>query len=282
MFGKYFSKHSALGQTVRDYANRSTVHGLGYILDKDLGRGDRVLWIIICLCFASLAVHLTNQAYNNWQDNQVVITLKNTAKPVNQIKFPAVTICSSGLHMDLVETVITDSFLKWHNSSTEPTQANMAEYMAEYFNIRDKTGNIMDILDTMVATSVEASVAANSVRDNIIACREDTPTVSGNTMGQNTPAVVSTLAEKNLGQNYPGGDIQGLSSLVDNTIGQNPPGGGKSVGKRETTSENGCCSRLSISSTKIAQSSQFAAQALGLYQEVQGTTNNGTGQDSLS
>ena len=275
MSGKSFSKQSAIVQTVKDYANRSTVHGLGYILDKDLGRADRALWNIICLCFASLAVLLTRQAYNHWQDNQVVITLKNTAKPVNQIRFPAVTICSSGLHMDLVENVITDSFLKWHNSSTEPTQANMAEYMAEYFNIRDKTGNIMDILDTMVATSVEASVAANSVRDNIIACSKDTPTVRRNTVGQNTPSVVSTLAENTRGQNHSGGDTQGLSSLQEHSIGQSLNGGKKIVGKRETSSENGCCSRMMISSTKIVQSSQFSAQTLGLYQKMQGTTNDG-------
>ena len=30
--------------------------------------------------------------------------------------------------------------------------------------------NILDILDTMVASNVEASVAANGVRDNVIAC----------------------------------------------------------------------------------------------------------------
>ena len=33
--------------------------------------------------------------------------------------------------------------------------------------------NILDILDTMVASNVEASVAANGVRDNVIACADD-------------------------------------------------------------------------------------------------------------
>ena len=33
--------------------------------------------------------------------------------------------------------------------------------------------NILDILDTMVASNVEASVAANGVRDNVIACDDE-------------------------------------------------------------------------------------------------------------
>ena len=33
--------------------------------------------------------------------------------------------------------------------------------------------NILDILDTMVASNVEAAVAANGVRDNVIACADD-------------------------------------------------------------------------------------------------------------
>ena len=30
----------------------------------------------------------------------MVTTLKNTAKPVTDLPFPAITICASGLHMD--------------------------------------------------------------------------------------------------------------------------------------------------------------------------------------
>ena len=37
----------------------------------------------------------------------------------------------------------------------------------------EKQVNILDILNTMVASNVEASVAANGVRDNVIACADD-------------------------------------------------------------------------------------------------------------
>ena len=45
--------------------------------------------------------------------------------------------------------------------------------MADIFQIQNKTINILDILDTMVASNVEASVAANQ-RENVAACAEKT------------------------------------------------------------------------------------------------------------
>ena len=171
---KSFPKQSALAQTAEEYANNSTVHGLGYTFDRSLFKVDHALWVLVCLTFAVLAVHLTYQSYDNWQQDQVVITLKNTAKPVNEIPFPAVTICSTGLHMDIVEKILGENFLNWRNDSTGNITEDMAEYMADIFQIPNKTINILDILDTMVDSNVEASVAANSVRENVAACAENT------------------------------------------------------------------------------------------------------------
>ena len=114
--------------------------------------------------------------------DQVVTTLKNTAKPVTDVQFPAVTICGSGFHMGNVEKKINRNFRKWRNDTgrnrneTDQIRADMVEYMSITFQIKAKQGgdqepaNLMDILDTMVASNVEASMAANAVRENIIAC----------------------------------------------------------------------------------------------------------------
>ena len=48
---------------------------------------------------------------------QVVTTLKNTAKPVTGVQFPAVTICGSGFHMSNVEKKIKVNFQKWRNDT---------------------------------------------------------------------------------------------------------------------------------------------------------------------
>ena len=74
--------------------------------------------------------------------------------------------------MDIVEKILGENFQNWRNDLTGNITEDMAKYMAEIFQIPNKTMNILDILDTMVASNVEASVAANSVRENEAACSE--------------------------------------------------------------------------------------------------------------
>ena len=104
----------------------------------------------------------------------MVTTLKNTAKPVTDVQFPAITICGSGFHMSNVEEKINQNFRKWRNDTGRTSdnvtdiRNDMVEYMDTTFQIKpheDDQGpaNIMDILDTMVSTNVEDSVNANAV-----------------------------------------------------------------------------------------------------------------------
>ena len=47
---------SNLTQTTKDYASRSSIHGISYIFDKDLSFVDRLLWLIIVLVFLGARV----------------------------------------------------------------------------------------------------------------------------------------------------------------------------------------------------------------------------------
>ena len=63
------------------------------------------------------------------------------------------------------------------NENIISNKDNSSNFTVKYSNdIKNhvkKQVNILDILDTMVASNVEASVAANGVRDNVIACADD-------------------------------------------------------------------------------------------------------------
>ena len=82
--------------------------------------------------------------------------------------------------MDNVEHAVAANFGKWreelgkNGTSQGEISADMTEYMEEVFQINNtgspEAANILDILNTMVASDVEASVGLNGVRDNIIAC----------------------------------------------------------------------------------------------------------------
>ena len=118
---------------------------------------------------------------------QVVTILKNTAKLVTEVPFPALTICSSGLHKKNAEKKLIQDFDDWRaeknkkETTKEAIYKDAEEFMETRFQIKPNNGNdsdrenptsILDILDTMIAPDVDASFAANSVRKNAFACKQ--------------------------------------------------------------------------------------------------------------
>ena len=96
-----------------EYAQHSTVHGFNYIFDQSIGIVERVLWLILVICYLCLVLFYIHSSYNHWQENMVITTLQSTTKPVSHLEFPSVTICTDGLNMGLAEKVLYDNFLKW-------------------------------------------------------------------------------------------------------------------------------------------------------------------------
>ena len=113
---------------------------------------------------------------------QVVTVLKDTAKPITEVPFPALTICASGLHMNDVEKKLTEDFKEWRleNSRNETTKEaidkDAEDFMQNRFQIEpsEQPISILNILDMMISPNVDASIAASSVRENAIACKKST------------------------------------------------------------------------------------------------------------
>ena len=124
-------KKCSVTKNAEDYASRATVHGIGYVFDKDVALLDRALWLIIVFGALCLAMWMINTSFTSWQENQVITTLKTTTKPITDLDFPAVTICAAGQHMDNVEEVLFDNFNQWVQSDTtrinKPTEDMFSE-----------------------------------------------------------------------------------------------------------------------------------------------------------
>ena len=66
------STKKRLSQTTEEYASRSSIHGIGYIFDKELSKVDRVLWLFMVLAFLGVAAALTWNFWSQWRNEQVI------------------------------------------------------------------------------------------------------------------------------------------------------------------------------------------------------------------
>ena len=155
----------SLTQTTNDYASQSSIHGVSYIFDHKLGTWERVLWLMVVIAFLILATHLTLDTWTQWQEEQVVTTLKNTAKPVAEVPFPAVTICGTGNHMSNVEKKIQENFVRWRKENQRnKTGLAMLKDIEDYF--------LCFVSKSTLSLSLSSSIGSlsNSVQINLISC----------------------------------------------------------------------------------------------------------------
>ena len=73
---KNTSKKTALTQTTEEYASRSSIHGIGYIFDRELNIGDRFLWLFVFLSFIGVATALIWNFWAQWRNEQVTLILQ--------------------------------------------------------------------------------------------------------------------------------------------------------------------------------------------------------------
>ena len=179
-------KVTATLKNLEEFASRSSLHGLNYVFDRTVPPWDRKLWLLLFICMAALALSMVYTFYFDWQEKPVMTSLKSLSKPVTELEFPAITICSSGHHMGQLNTVLYNNFKKWQAEELHEKNLSIEEKMSLYltnvFLINDTGTNLLDMLGTMIAHSEEAA-AANMVRQEMLACRQKNRrkrSVSGN------------------------------------------------------------------------------------------------------
>ena len=70
-------KRASLTKTAEDYASRTSIHGIGYIFEKELGVVERLLWTALVLGFLGLSVLFTSNIWTQWREQQVVFIVFN-------------------------------------------------------------------------------------------------------------------------------------------------------------------------------------------------------------
>ena len=158
--------------TLRSYTSTATVHGLSYLGDLTLPLVDRCVWLVVVLVFGSSAAFLSHGVLQEWQNNKVVTQLKETELPVEQLDFPAITICSDGLNMDAVEKVIATDFEEWKKrqrvkrddvEDNIDVEDEIDKFLLTTYGIEGDQ-DIFDIIIGMVADNPDNSFANNGIR----------------------------------------------------------------------------------------------------------------------
>ena len=138
---------ATLLKTTEDFSERTSIHGIGYVFDRNLNLLDRLLWLVFVLAFLGLATGLTWNTWTQWREEQVVTPLKKTAKPVTELPFPAVTICGSGFHMNNVEKQVTEDFAAWRRDNRKDEidpdriKEDITDFMRVTFQIMQDDNN---------------------------------------------------------------------------------------------------------------------------------------------
>ena len=98
---------------VQDYSEYSTIQGVIYIFQKQQTACGKIFWSLVVFLMLALGTYWSFKAFNNWQDNPVITTVKTSAYPVNGIEFPAITICSQGANEDILSAGFFNLFFKF-------------------------------------------------------------------------------------------------------------------------------------------------------------------------
>ena len=100
-------------RTAKEYASVTTAHGFSYICNDEYSCGDRILWILIVILAISFTVFQMATLYYQWQEDPVITTLDTVAHPIEEIQFPAVTICPQGSLDNVLESVLFKQLRKY-------------------------------------------------------------------------------------------------------------------------------------------------------------------------
>ena len=122
--------------TTKQYCSTSTIHGISYLSSDHISTPGRILWAIVVLLAIISTTFQVIKLYNEWEDHPVVTTLDTISLPIEEIEFPAVTICPQGSRHEIIDSVLLKQFQKFIKRKTygKPnfTQEDSMEQVKEF------------------------------------------------------------------------------------------------------------------------------------------------------
>lgn len=102
---------SKFGRYVQDYLVNTSMHGLKYIGDVSLSCTERIFFFVAFVIVSILSAYFISNLWKKWTDTPIIIALNSVSTPLNNIPFPAVTICNMNQAKNSIANNIQDDSL---------------------------------------------------------------------------------------------------------------------------------------------------------------------------
>ena len=103
--------------------------------------------------------------------------MQDAAKPVSELEFPSVTICSSGLNMEAVRRAFYNDFAKWRITKDQLGDKELLNaYMEEKYAMSPGEGNILETIKAMNSPPIgeedEEKGNTAALTSNLVSCSQ--------------------------------------------------------------------------------------------------------------
>ncbi|XP_032599199.1 pickpocket protein 28 [Drosophila grimshawi] len=85
--------HSVKGRS-KEFLSTTSLHGLKYVWDSRLHGWVQLYFGKVFLIVLCVAINLALNVFNKWESTPVIIGISSTMTPIQDIPFPAITVCS--------------------------------------------------------------------------------------------------------------------------------------------------------------------------------------------
>ncbi|KAF2903796.1 hypothetical protein ILUMI_02373 [Ignelater luminosus] len=147
---------------VKEFCNRTSIHGLNYLGEGGRPFLERIWWIVIIVVALYFCISQILQTYDKWINSPVIVTFATTQTPIWSIPFPAITICPEVKSKKNLFNY-TDIYLKKENDE-ELTEREKMEF--EYMSMVCSTDKQL-LNETLNTTTEEALDFLKSVAPDL-------------------------------------------------------------------------------------------------------------------
>ncbi|XP_071439038.1 pickpocket protein 28-like [Hetaerina americana] len=120
--------------SARDYFTHSSLHGLKYIAEKGRHPVERLFWALAFLGGLGLSGFFIAATWQRWNESPVLVSLDTLAAVLQEIPFPAVTVCNINKMKKSMVMKITQSS---HVDLTTPSPLLISSFMGLGSNLSE-------------------------------------------------------------------------------------------------------------------------------------------------